>query len=93
MPRPRLCRKVNFSPEVTYFTPAGVRLMELEEIEIMPDELEALRLKDLDGMEQQECAKMMGVSQPTFHRTLSSARKKIAQALVKGKALRIMPKA
>lgn len=53
------------------------------------DELEAVRLVDLEGKEQTEAAEIMDVSQPTLHRTLKEARKKIADALVSGKALRI----
>jgi predicted DNA-binding protein (UPF0251 family) len=89
MPRPRLCRRVAFQPEVTYFKPAGVRMEELEESTLTIDELEAVRLKDLEGLEQEQSAKKMKISQPTFNRLLNSARKKIADALVNGKALKI----
>ena len=53
------------------------------------DELEAIRLKDFEGMEQKKAAKKMNISQPTFHRLLVSARKKLAEALVNGKAIKI----
>ena len=53
------------------------------------DEYEAVRLKDLEGLEQEECARKMNVSQPTFHRLVLSARKKIADAIINGKAIRI----
>jgi len=53
------------------------------------EELEALRLKDLEGLNQEEAAKKMGISQPTFNRILSSARKKVTDALVSGKSIRI----
>ena len=53
------------------------------------DEFEAVRLKDLLGMEQEEAAKKMNISQPTFHRLISSARKKIADALVSGKTIKV----
>ena len=89
MPRPRMRRRVRFTPSVTYYKPAGVRMTDLEEVVLLPDELEALRLKDVEGNEQEPAARQMNVSQPTFHRILASARKKVAQALVKGKALRI----
>ncbi len=89
MPRPRICRRVMAEPGVTYFKPAGVPLSELGESELLVDEYEALRLKDLEGKGQEECAKLMGISQPTFHRLVSSARKKIAGALVWGKAIKI----
>jgi len=89
MPRPRLCRRVKFLPETTYFKPAGVPLRELEEVVLTVDEFEAIRLKDIEGLEQEECAKKMKISQPTFFRLLNSARKKIADAIVNGKAIKI----
>ncbi len=89
MSRPRKCRKVLSEPQVTYFKPAGVPLRELEELEIMIDELEAIRLVDSMEKDQTAASKNMGVSQPTLHRLLISARKKIADALVKGCAIKI----
>ena len=82
-------RRVWFEPNVTYFKPAGVQMIELQESVISRDELEAIRLKDFEGIDQQEAAKKMNISQPTFHRLVLEARKKIADALVNGKALRI----
>lgn len=61
----------------------------LAEVQLRVDELEALRLKDLAGLDQEECARLMGVSQSTLQRTLSAARAKVADALVMGKAIRI----
>jgi predicted DNA-binding protein (UPF0251 family) len=61
----------------------------LQEVVIAIDEYEALHLKDLDGKEQEECARLMNISQPTFHRLIISARKKVADALINGKALKI----
>lgn len=89
MPRPRLRRRVWFEPNVTYFKPAGVRMIHLEESVVTVDEFESLRLKDLEGMEQKRAAKKMKISQPTFNRLLSSARRKTADALVNGKAIKI----
>ena len=89
MVRPRLFRRVGFEPGVTYFKPRGIGLRELEESILTVDEFEAVRLKDLQGMEQEESARKMAISQPTFHRLLLSARKKIADAIVNGKAIRI----
>ena len=89
MPRPRRCRRVSFRPDITYFKPAGVRLSGLNECILTIDELEAIRLKDLLGIDQTEAAKQMNISQPTFHRLLLEARKKIADAVVNGKAIRI----
>jgi predicted DNA-binding protein (UPF0251 family) len=80
---------VEFLPDITYFKPAGVPLRQLEEVILTVEELEAIRLKDLEGLEQEECAERMGISRPTFFRIINSARSKVAEALVKGKAIRI----
>lgn len=61
----------------------------LEEVVLLPDELEGLKLHDINGLEQVAGAKKMKVSQPTFARILDGAYKKIAEALIKGKAIRI----
>ena len=89
MPRPRMFRRVFFEPEVTYFKPAGVGMAGLVETVLTVDEFEAIRLKDYEDMGQTEAARKMGISQPTFQRLYESARKKIADALVNGKAIRI----
>lgn len=89
MPRPRRFRRVWFSPEVTYFKPVGVPMSALEETVLTVDEFEAIRLSDLEGMSQDEAAKKMDISQPTLNRLLGSARKKIADALVNGKAIKV----
>lgn len=59
------------------------------EIILSVDEYEAVRLKDLEGLDQNECAAMMEISQPTFHRLVVSAHRKIADALTHGKSIRI----
>ncbi|MBU7031112.1 MAG: DUF134 domain-containing protein [Theionarchaea archaeon] len=87
MPRPRQCRWVRFGPKVTYFKPRGIPLHALEEIDLGVDELEAIRLVDLESKEQTEAAHIMNISQPTLHRILKEARTKIADAIVSGKAL------
>ncbi|OPY69955.1 MAG: hypothetical protein A4E57_00833 [Syntrophorhabdaceae bacterium PtaU1.Bin034] len=74
---------------MTYFKPAGVRMVELEEVVLGHDEIEAMRLKHLLGLSQEEAGGQMNISQPTLHRLLSSACEKIADAIVSGKALRI----
>ncbi|MBN1923163.1 MAG: DUF134 domain-containing protein [Nanoarchaeota archaeon] len=89
MVRPFRRRRVSFSPEVNYFKPAGVPLKELKEETLKMEELEALRLCDVDGLKQEEAANKMNVSQPTLFRVLSNARKKMAQALIEGKSIRI----
>ena len=89
MSRPFKCRRVASMPGVTYFKPAGIPLRSLEEIRLSVEEAEALRLKDLEGLEQEQGAEKMNVSRPTFQRVLASARKKMADALLNGKAIRI----
>ena len=89
MVRPRLCRRILAEPNITYFKPKGIPLRQLNEVVISFDEFEAVRLKDLESLEQEECAKKMKISQPTFHRLVLSARKKIADAIINGKAIQI----
>jgi len=89
MPRPFRCRRVWFQPGVTHFRPAGVRLARLIDVVLTMDEFEAVRLKDFEGMDQEKAAKKMNISQPTFSRLVDTARKKIADALVNGKAIKI----
>jgi predicted DNA-binding protein (UPF0251 family) len=88
-PRPRLRRCVRFQPGVTFFKPAGLRMAQLPEAVLTFGEFEAVRLKDYENMEQVEASKKMRISQPTFNRLLRSARKKIADAIVNGKAIKI----
>jgi len=92
MPRHKIPRCVRFNPDVIYFKPQGIPLRMLEEVVLRADELEALKLYDVDGLEQTKAAEKMEISQPTFARILDSANKKIAEALVKGKAIRIETK-
>lgn len=92
MTRPKKDRCLRFDPEVLYFKPRGIPLSTLEEEELFHDELEALKLHDVDGLDQIEAAKKMNVSQPTFGRILDKAYKKIATAIVKGKAIKIIKK-
>lgn len=89
MPRPMMCRRVRFLPGVTHFKPAGIRLADIGESILTICEFEAMRLCDAEGMDQTQAAKKMNISQPTLQRTLASARKKTADALVNGKAIRI----
>ena len=89
MARPFKCRRVAFMPGVTYFKPAGIPLRALEELRLTVEEVEAIRLKDLEGLEQKEGAEKMNVSRPTFQRILTSARKQVSDAILNGKAIRI----
>jgi uncharacterized protein len=89
MSRPRKPRRVGLLPDIRYFKPQGVPMSELQEVQLSLEELEALRLKDLEELDQEESALQMGVSRPTFQRVLDQAHLKVAEALVDGKALRI----
>jgi len=90
MPRPRLNRNIYFKPEVTYFKPQGVPMPLLDVIELTLEESESLRLKNIEGLDQTECAKEMATSQSTFQRILASAYNKISDAIINGKAIRIV---
>ena len=89
MPRPQKCRRIAYTPGVTFFKPAGVPIRGLEEVPLTFEEAEALRLKDIEGMDQEPAAVEMNVSRPTFQRILASARAKVADAILNGKAIRI----
>lgn len=89
MPRPKKYCKIESIPDVTYFKPAGIPMRMLEEIRLSVEEAEAIRLKDLEGLEQEQGAEKMSISRPTFQRILYSARRKIADALLNGKSIRI----
>jgi predicted DNA-binding protein (UPF0251 family)/predicted Fe-Mo cluster-binding NifX family protein len=89
MVRPVHNRRVAFIPDVTYFKPAGIPVRQLAEVTLKVEELEAVRLCDLEGLEQDEGARSMGVSRPTFQRVLYAGHRKIADALLNGKAIRI----
>lgn len=92
MSRPPKPRKVIFDPNVTYFKPRAVPLSELKSVDLGVDELEALKYSDLEDLDQIKAAKKMKISQSTFQRILSQARKKVAEALIKGKAIKIIKK-
>ncbi len=89
MTRPRVPRFIRFRPGVYYFKPRGIPMRHLEEVVLAPDELQALKLHDVDGLDHISSAKKLGVSQPTFGRILNEAYAKIADALINGKAIRI----
>jgi len=89
MVRPRRQRTIGFMPNVTYFKPQGVRLREVGIIELTFDEVECLRLSEIEELSQADAAAKMQVHQSTFQRNLTSARKKVAQALINGQAIKI----
>jgi predicted DNA-binding protein (UPF0251 family) len=87
--RPKIKRTVRFFPEITYFKPAGIPLRELLEVVLLLDEVEAIRLAELEDLDQGKAAKKMKISRITFQRILHRAHKKIAESLIYGKALKI----
>ncbi|NQT10189.1 MAG: DUF134 domain-containing protein [Desulfobacteraceae bacterium] len=89
MVRPRKNRRVAFDPDVSYFKPRGIPMIELEEVCLTVDECESIRLADLIGMSHEEAGSSMGVSRATFGRIVQQARKIIADALINGKAINI----
>lgn len=89
MPRPQRCRRVGFTPGVTVFKPAGVPGRTLPEVILTLDELEAIRLADLEGLYQEQAAARMEVSRQTFGNIISSAHAKVADCILHGKMLRI----
>ena len=89
MPRPRNSRKIGRVPQANYYKPRGIPLSVLECINLTYDEIEAVRLGDLEGLYQEKAAEKMNISRQTFGRIIESAHKKIADALVNGKALSI----
>lgn len=89
MPRPTKFRRVEFFPDDTYFIPWGKKKCEIEDIILKVEELEAIRLKDIENLSQEECAKKMHISRQTFQNIVNSARSKIAIALTQGKAIKI----
>ena len=89
MPRPRNCRRVGCLPQSNFYKPRGIPLSVLQHINLTVDELEAIRLADLQGLYQEQAARKMNISRQTFGRVIESAHRKIADALVNGKALSI----
>lgn len=89
MARPEKLRCVAQLPNVGFFRPVGIPVNALQGVSLTLEEVESIRLKDLEGLEQEECARQMRISRPTFHRILESGRKKLADALINGKAIQI----
>ncbi|EDM23745.1 DUF134 domain-containing protein [Caminibacter mediatlanticus TB-2] len=85
---PRKCRRrIRGKFNHLCFKPCAIPGVELAEVILEKDEIESIRLADLEGLYQEECAKEMGVSRPTFSRIIASARSKIADALINGKKI------
>jgi len=89
MPRPCIKRRINSEFHFTYFKPRAVPLRNLKEVGLDVCEVEAIRLADLEGKYQEDAAKEMEVSRQTFGNIINSAHKKIADAIINGKAIKI----
>lgn len=89
MPRPINERRLGAPIPPRVMKPAGIPARELQEVRLGFDEAEALRLADLEGLYQEAAARSMGVSRQTFGRIIEMARRKTADAILNGKALRI----
>ncbi len=89
MSRPPKWRKVEFIPNIQYFVPLDSQTANMEENILRIEEIEAIRLKDVEKLEQEECAERMEVSRQTFQRILNTGREKIADSIINGKAIRI----
>lgn len=89
MVRPQNCRVIRNVPNTNYFKPQGILLKKLEEETLTLDELESLRLADLEGLYHEDAARSMNLSRATFGRIVQSARRKVARALIQGRAIRI----
>lgn len=89
MSRPPNPRHVAAGLDAAVFKPVGAPLHALDVVTLDLDGLEALRLADLVGLYHESAAEMMGVSRATFGRVLVEARRRVSEALVHGKALRI----
>jgi predicted DNA-binding protein (UPF0251 family) len=89
MVRPQKSRRVTIDPQINYFKPRGVPMVDLEQVQLTVDELEAVRLADFLGLSHEEGGKQMGVSRATFGRIVEQARKTVADALIHGKAINV----
>jgi predicted DNA-binding protein (UPF0251 family) len=89
MARPEKKRQIRCNPASYYFKPKGIPMSKLEEVSLAPDELEAIRLADLNELFQEEAAAEMNISRTTFSRIIMRAHGKIAEAIINGKAIRI----
>ena len=85
--RPRKCRRVEFIPESRHFAPVGREDYHTDEIVLKVEEVEAMRLKDIEKLSQEDCAKKMEVSRQTFQNIIGDAREKVVRALIEGKAI------
>jgi predicted DNA-binding protein (UPF0251 family) len=87
MPNRRRFRHIKMPPSMEGYKPFGIPMRELESVDLLFEEYEALRLADYEDLTQEEAAKKMNISRPTFTRLYDKARKNIAKAFVEGKAI------
>lgn len=90
MTRPRCCYRIDYCPKATLFKPKQSGTRKGKIVELSREEIEALRLKNVKGLDQTKGAKHMGISQSSFQRILSSAYRKISDALTTGKTIKIL---
>ena len=89
MPRPKQERRIDSPPLMLGFKPFGIKRNALESVKLQIDEYEAIRLLDYEGLNQEECASFMKVARTTVQRMYNEARRKISDALINGKTLKI----
>ena len=87
MPRPKKPRFVSAYPTIAAFVPQGVPIT--GELMLSVEELEAIRLSDFEGLDQEAAANLMQVSRQTYGRILAAARHIVGEALVTGKAITV----
>jgi len=90
MPRPRRFRHIKANPKCMFFKPQGIPLKNLEQTYLSMDEIEAIRLKNIEDLDMIEGAKKMKISKSTFQRILTEANRKIADGILNGKAIKII---
>jgi uncharacterized protein len=90
MPRPRRFRKVGTKPKSMFFKPQGIPVRNLEHVHLSMDEIEAIKLKNIEGIDMTEGAKKMKISKSTFQRIIKEANRKIADGIINGKAIKII---
>lgn len=89
MARPIKWRKVETMPKYRYFIPVSKEKEGLNENILKVEEIEAIRLRDLESLEQKDCANKMEISRQTFQRIYNEAKRKVADSLINGKAIKV----
>jgi predicted DNA-binding protein (UPF0251 family) len=84
-----MIRRIHYQPPARFYKPQGIPLGQLRGVTLPLEGLEAFRLADAEGLDQEQAAAMMAISRPTFSRLISEARHTVAEALANGWAIRI----